>query len=67
MGVMGIAAALCCYRTNVSISPIGPRGMFFFFFFISDRLGFGSPRYFTRCFKAQFEITPAEYRKKTVI
>ena len=28
---------------------------------ISDRLGFGSPRYFTRCFKAQFEITPAEY------
>lgn len=31
---------------------------------ISDRLGFGSPRYFTRCFKAQFEITPAEYRKK---
>lgn len=34
---------------------------------ISDRLGFGSPRYFTRCFKAQFEITPAEYRKKTVI
>lgn len=34
---------------------------------ISDWLGFGSPRYFTRCFKAQFEITPAEYRKKTVI
>ncbi len=32
---------------------------------ISDRLGFGSPRYFTRCFKAQFEITPAEYRKKS--
>ena len=31
---------------------------------ISDRLGFGSPRYFTRCFKAQFETTPAEYRKK---
>ena len=31
---------------------------------ISDRLGFGSPRYFTRCFKAQFEITPAEYRKR---
>lgn len=30
---------------------------------ISDRLGFGSPRYFTRCFKAQFEITPADYRK----
>lgn len=31
---------------------------------ISDQLGFGSPRYFTRCFKAQFEITPADYRKK---
>lgn len=30
---------------------------------ISDMLGFGSPRYFTRCFKAQFETTPAEYRK----
>lgn len=32
---------------------------------ISDMLGFGSPRYFTRCFKAQFNTTPAEYRKKT--
>lgn len=32
---------------------------------ISDRLGFGSPRYFTRCFKAQFGVTPAEYRKKS--
>ena len=32
---------------------------------ISDMLGFGSPRYFTRCFKAQFDTTPAEYRKKT--
>lgn len=31
---------------------------------ISDRLGFGSPRYFSRCFKAQFEVTPMEYRKK---
>ena len=31
---------------------------------ISDYLGFGSPRYFTRCFKAQFDVTPAEYRKK---
>lgn len=31
---------------------------------IADRLGFGSPRYFTRCFKAQFDITPGEYRKK---
>lgn len=31
---------------------------------ISDRLGFGSPRYFSRCFKAQFAVTPMEYRKK---
>lgn len=31
---------------------------------ISDQLGFGSPRYFTRCFKAQFDVTPVEYRKK---
>ncbi|MCD8471526.1 MAG: helix-turn-helix domain-containing protein [Parabacteroides chartae] len=31
---------------------------------ISDQLGFGSPRYFSRCFKAQFNITPADYRKK---
>lgn len=31
---------------------------------ISDRLGFGSPRYFSRCFKSQFNITPMEYRKK---
>ena len=30
---------------------------------ISDQLGFGSPRYFSRCFKAQFNITPADYRK----
>jgi AraC-like DNA-binding protein len=31
---------------------------------ISDLLGFGSSRYFTRCFKAKFEISPTEYRKK---
>lgn len=31
---------------------------------ISDRFGFGSPRYFTKCFKALFDVTPAEYRKK---
>jgi AraC-like DNA-binding protein len=31
---------------------------------ISDTLGFGSPRYFSRCFKNQFDISPAEYRKK---
>lgn len=33
---------------------------------ISDRLGFGSPRYFTRCFKNQFNMTPVEYRKGNV-
>lgn len=31
---------------------------------ISDQLGFGSARYFSRCFKAQFGVTPMEYRKK---
>ncbi|MDR2042064.1 MAG: response regulator, partial [Tannerella sp.] len=31
---------------------------------ISDTLGFGSPRYFSRCFKKQFNVSPADYRKK---
>ena len=31
---------------------------------ISDRLGFSSARYFSRCFKAQFSASPVEYRKK---
>ena len=30
---------------------------------ISDNLGFGSPRYFSRCFKNQFGVSPTEYRK----
>lgn len=30
---------------------------------ISDRLGFGSPIYFSRCFKAQFNTSPQNYRK----
>lgn len=30
---------------------------------ISDKLGFGSPRYFTRCFKNHYNTTPVEYRK----
>lgn len=30
---------------------------------IADRLGFGSPRYFTRCFKNQYGISPLEFRK----
>lgn len=33
---------------------------------ISDRLGFGSPRYFSRCFKNQFNRTPVDYRKGNV-
>lgn len=31
---------------------------------VSDRLGFGSPRYFSRCFKNQFNLSPQEYRKQ---
>ncbi|MEG0455841.1 MAG: response regulator, partial [Bacteroides sp.] len=30
---------------------------------VSDRFGFSSARYFSRCFKNQFNITPMEYRK----
>jgi signal transduction histidine kinase/ligand-binding sensor domain-containing protein/DNA-binding response OmpR family regulator len=30
---------------------------------ISDRLGFNSARYFSRCFKAQFNKSPREYRE----
>ena len=30
---------------------------------IADRLGFGSPRYFSRCFKNQFGVSPADFRK----
>ena len=31
---------------------------------IADRLGFGSPRHFTRCFKEKYTITPQEYRRQ---
>ena len=31
---------------------------------ISDKLGFNSARYFSRCFKAQFNKSPQEYRKE---
>lgn len=31
---------------------------------ITYKLGFSSPRYFTRCFKAQFNLVPTEYRKQ---
>lgn len=31
---------------------------------ITYQLGFCSPRYFSRCFKAQFNLTPSEYRKQ---
>ena len=30
---------------------------------ISDMLGFGSPRYFSRCFKNQFDLSPVDFRK----
>lgn len=30
---------------------------------ISYQVGFGSPRYFTKCFKAMYMISPIEYRK----
>lgn len=30
---------------------------------ISDKLGFGTPHYFSKCFKAKYGQTPAEYRK----
>ena len=29
---------------------------------IADMLGFGSSRYFSRCFKNQFKVSPQEYR-----
>lgn len=32
---------------------------------ISYQVGFGSPRYFTKCFKAMYMISPMEYRKST--
>ncbi len=31
---------------------------------IAYRLGFCDPKYFTKCFKAQFGVTPTEYRKR---
>lgn len=30
---------------------------------IAGRLGFSSPRYFSRCFKQEFNLSPQEYRK----
>ncbi|MDR1096956.1 MAG: response regulator [Tannerella sp.] len=33
---------------------------------ISDALGFSSPRYFSRCFKKQFTLSPAAYRKPRI-
>jgi signal transduction histidine kinase/DNA-binding response OmpR family regulator/ligand-binding sensor domain-containing protein len=32
---------------------------------ISDLLSFGSPRYFSRCFKNVYGVTPADFRRKT--
>ena len=34
---------------------------------ITYRLGFNSPKYFSTCFKAQFGITPSEYRSTGII
>ena len=31
---------------------------------VSDMTGFGTQKYFSRCFKEQFEITPLKYRKE---
>ena len=30
---------------------------------ISDRIGFSSSRYFSKCFKAQFGVSPSTYQK----
>jgi len=45
------ASDLLKTNTNINISEI------------SDTLGFGSARYFSRCFKKQFGVSPIEYRK----
>lgn len=31
---------------------------------ISDKLGFSMPKYFTKCFKDKYNMTPQEYRRK---
>lgn len=31
---------------------------------IADRLGFSTPKYFSKCFKEKYNITPQEYRKE---
>jgi AraC-like DNA-binding protein len=36
-------------------------------FEISDKLGFGSSRYFSKNFKERYKLTPSEYRKKLLI
>ncbi len=33
---------------------------------IADRTGFVNPKYFSICFKKHFELTPSEFKKKTV-
>ena len=30
---------------------------------ISDRIGFSSPRYFSKCFKDVYHVSPLAYRK----
>ena len=36
---------------------------------ISDKLGFSTPKYFSKCFKEKYNMTPQEYRrtKKTTL
>lgn len=45
------AAILLRSRTDLQVAEIG------------YRLGFGSPVYFRRCFKAQYGVSPQDYRK----
>ena len=45
------ASILLLTNTNINVSEI------------SDMLGFGSARYFSRCFKNKFGMSPVEYRK----
>ncbi|WP_373834924.1 helix-turn-helix domain-containing protein, partial [Bacteroides heparinolyticus] len=30
---------------------------------ISDKIGFSSPRYFSKCFKEVYQVSPLAYRK----
>lgn len=45
------AAAMLCNQLELNVSEI------------ADRTGFSSARYFSKCFKAQFKVSPLSYRK----